>query len=121
MPVADLHDANLNSIELLKDDRIKLGLSDDENKTRHVIFAGVKSLICNNFREGNIVFEMDELPFNSIDKNIVESVLGISEGDSSDYVKKILSEIHSGSLKIIRIRPSYGADIIILCEGFTLE
>lgn len=84
-----------------------------------LIAAGVETLICSNFRQGNIInsvniYQPDEIPFQRLcwAYGLDETMQDIDRG------RKLLEQAREKGLSLLEITSSYGADCFVLASSF---
>jgi len=117
----ELHDAKLIGINLI-DGNLELHIASNFEIIK--IFAkGVERLICNDFREGNIILEI----FTTKDQEVCKTLLKDlypkptieTEAKHNIFLEKLLHKIASNELTLLHVAPSYGAEITALCHEVT--
>jgi hypothetical protein len=86
-----------------KEDRVVMKLDD------------VRSLKMNNFRQGNILFDVIARDGNEISHDDIEQLFGFS--DDSQVAKK-LAETDEEQLVVVEVNPSYGASFLAIAKSF---
>lgn len=91
-----------------------------------------KALGCNYYRVTDYIWQNVVFDFIEVSPNIEASELlkklnwlsleeDVSSGEISMTVERLVQAVVSGSLKILHFSPSFGADILILCEDFAIN
>jgi hypothetical protein len=88
------------------------------------VFTNVKNLVCNDFREGNIVLDF------TIEKNVLVTDHGLDKlfippaamlEKYDAYIHSVKESIKSGKMMLVTINPSYGCDGMIYCENVIFQ
>lgn len=126
-----LHDSNFTGIAVLRaDDRdeerdIRLSFESENGECFNVTLHSCKLFRCDNFRQGNVVFELSELKADKVSRHDVERLVCL---DDVEYVRnlneerltedtdKIFDLIRSRKMKFIKMGSSYGAELFALCK-----
>jgi ribosome biogenesis GTPase A len=116
-----LHDADLLAV-IISDTNLKettLRFKSVEPKIYEVTLHNVQHFRCNNFLEGNTVFEVSVL------KNIlisIEPLLWMLEQyDDHKYAESFIERIQQGKLTFIKVDSSYGAQIVAVAETIEIN
>jgi hypothetical protein len=81
--------------------------------------SGVKRLVLNDFREGNIILNAEVLPLGEADPATLARLLSGEPGD--DVVRRLLrGELWPG-VRLFRISPSYGCEALALVASVRVE
>jgi hypothetical protein len=112
----DFHDANLVSIQIGQQKEIRITCELQSGQTATVRLSGVSHFRCNDFREGNIVFEFECIRSVKVDKSEFKWLLDVDKGEFSDYIDKLCDQVEQGQLEYVKLTPSYGAMLSALCE-----
>jgi hypothetical protein len=90
--------------------------------------TGIKALHVENFREGNIVSEVEMFsvaaPISKAVKLIMDRLFPAPHPSADQvyhdryaiFIEDRISEISSGAAKLVSISSSYGADLLAFCE-----
>lgn len=111
-----LHDSNLLAIIISETDskQITIRFKSVESIIYEVILNRVEHFRCNDFLQGNIVFEI------SISKGIIvdkEELLWIwNNKQKPQYIEKMIEKINNGELTFLEVGSSYGAKIVAIAE-----
>jgi hypothetical protein len=74
-----------------------------------------------NVREGNLIFDLTVLETNQVTANDIEEVYEPSEQAKNEQIAKWLASVQRDRLKLFRMRSSYGAECLALCEKVELS
>lgn len=112
----DLHDSNLLSIESDTDQAIlKFRLVSGDLVQATLI--GVDRLVCDNFREGNIVLDVtieSEAAGSVLDKLFIPPRIKNEKYEA--FISTVRQKLKEGMMKIVSINPSYGCESIVYCK-----
>ena len=132
---ARLHDSQFMGIRILstaKNDEgedIQLSFTSVEGEIFQIILRNTQMLKCDNFRNGNTVFDISELKSNEVSRHAlerlachddIEYVRGLNEDGLTKETERIREIIRSG-MKYIEMGSSYGADLLAICERVEIE
>ncbi len=119
--IVELHDWLLESIELGQE-QAKFAFRHFECEERRTLSAkGVKYLVCNNVREGNIVLSVD-IGAEFISEDALRRLLDDNpHADLSEHREKLCIALQSGDLQFMQVVPSYGAEILLIATCILSE
>jgi len=119
----NLHDSNLVSVESYEDQAtLKFRLV--SNELIQAVFSNVNKLVCNNFREGNVVLDV------TVERMVKISAHGLNKlftppramfEKYNAYIRSVNESIESGTMMLVTINPSYGCESIIYCESVCFQ
>jgi hypothetical protein len=116
---SSFHDANFNGI-IVEQNKAELSFRLSTGVAVKVLLDNLNRLLCNDFREGNIVLEVTV----SSDISICEPLLDILFPKPAgmldqhySFMELTRNKLLKGELVILHIAPSYGGDLVALCEG----
>ena len=127
-----LHDAIFNGILLDGKHSCVLHFTHEDGSTCVVSLNGLRELLLNEFRQGNIVSEFQIVSGEAVPSNIDPRRLFVAPHASADetYHAKFrafcdarIAAIESGALTLVEITSvscDYGADLIAICEEVRL-
>lgn len=115
-----LHDAKLWKIELNEPSTVILGFRDQAGLVYYMTLLSVEYFKCDDFREGNIVFEVTEADPAHIDMPALRRLLHLRENETTQQLQNIINELRSRTKKLIQLTPSYGSEITCICADFSL-
>lgn len=111
------HDGILKKIEILDDNNLDISIKTTNKKIYNVIFYNIEYLNINNFKIGNIILDIEIWQLCDCSTNFLKKIL---ENDQNiEYFTQILEKIKLDKLSLIIINPSYGAELVCICESFT--
>lgn len=132
---ARLHDSLFTGIMILgtaendKRTDIQLCFTSVKGESFQIILRNIQMFKCDNFREGNTVFEIRELKAEEVSRHSlerlachddIEYVRGLGEERLTKETEQISDIIRSG-MKYIEMGSSYGADILAICENVEID
>jgi len=113
-----VHDRKISSIEF-SEEELKLTLVESEFDSVKIRCLGVLEVACNAFRKGNIVLDIsvysgaDEFTV-LLEKLYPKPKVSIEKFDR--FLQNIRTRITNNELIIVQLNPSYGGEVIVLCE-----
>jgi hypothetical protein len=122
----DLHDCELRGISVKKSPEgprsCTLHIASEADEI-YIVLSGVKFLLCDNFRVGNIIFELSEV--SGITDLEARKLIGLPlAGDITPQqvqsIQSIKDAMSSGLLRFVQLHSSYGAEVCVLCEALTV-
>lgn len=102
---------------LLTNGGVQLFLSTDEQQSFIFHLAGLRSLRLNDFRQGNIIFDVIVRAGDEVTSRDIVELFGFL--DEEKALQK-LEEVHREGLIVLEINPSYGASCLMLATSVTL-
>ena len=115
-----VHDADLFGIVSCPDRRMLLLLRDVHGKTHCLSLCGVERFKGDDFRQGNIVLDIEIQTGSSVNSEDIAGVYGIDVSTSADSFENIMGKFDSGQLKLVRLDTSYGFSFLCVCEGIEI-
>jgi len=90
-----------------------------------VSFAGKLLLLCDGLRQGNIILEIVVESGELEDYALLNKLYRISD-DTEDapgrkYLDTMKSMIKAKEMKMVRINPSYGCEIVMVCNSISVS
>ncbi len=76
-------------------------------------------MLCNNLKEGNTVLEVSIVRESKYRESLLYKLFDLSDNEkisNPDYVRKIKKKLEDQELIILLVAPSYGCELIALCE-----
>jgi hypothetical protein len=125
---ANLHDAKLVGIGYEANKCIRLTFTTATSGRVELLLLGVRRFVANHLWEGNIVLDVTSTKFGTIEPSGVLSLVQDSFPDefgarvptwrqgSKDQWHQWLQQIEQGHLHVLLVEPSYGADVIAICD-----
>jgi hypothetical protein len=92
-----------------------------DKKRSSVLLSGVAALRIENVREGNLIFDLAVLETNQVTADHIEYVYDPSEQAKNEQIANLLASAQRDRLKLFRMRSSYGAECLALCEKVELS
>ena len=114
------HDASLQSIDI-RDGETVLRLRGVDESVHHIYLRAVKRLRGLDFREGNIVFEIEVTAGSMPSMKVLRRLFDLEENEHPDFLEKFAKGIEKGDLTLVHLTPSYGCELIALCKSCTIE
>ena len=131
-----LHDSLFMGIRILgtgkkgEERNIRLFFVSDKGDSFQITLHNTQMLKCDNFRQGNIVFDLSELNPDKVSRidierlichDDIEHVRNLNEERLTKDTERISEIIRSGEMKFIKMGSSYGAVLLALCERAAVE
>ena len=118
------HDSKISKFVFL-DDEVKLYFKLVDGECLCVSFAGQLLLLCDDLREGNIVFEIIVETGELEDYALLNKLYWISD-DSEDepgrkHLEAMIGLIKAKEMKVVRISSSYGFEITMVCKNISVS
>ncbi|HTY70008.1 MAG TPA: hypothetical protein VMH36_25360 [Alphaproteobacteria bacterium] len=113
------HDAKVVSIDLgpAENRTAVIGLVDAAGKSYELLLDNLERMRCFDFREGNIVLELTTTTGSTPPLNVMEKLFDLApETAQPTYLTDRIKKIETGHLTLLHIAPSYGCEIIALCD-----
>jgi hypothetical protein len=76
-----------------------------------IILRGVKSLVMNDFRQGNIILDLEWVDAMNISDSAILDYYSMPKGEAAVLRDRWIKEINGRQLHAIEISPSYGANL----------
>jgi hypothetical protein len=128
-----MHDGTLTSVAVGEGGAVLL-LTHVDGRQFKLILSGVESLVINDFREGNIILELQVVVGSRFDE------FGLSAGDiraafemlftrphadaDAEYhdaydvaLDKQIRRLEDGDMRLVILDPAYGADLLAFCAS----
>ena len=112
--VPDLHDGSLIGIEIDANDIIA-SFRTVNGKPVELRFRSVHYFKCDDFREGNIVLDLEISHAGDIEPKSLGAWL--HGNPTASELKALISKVKSSNWKCVMINPSYGAEVTCICEN----
>ena len=135
-PLTGFHDGKLESVAV-SDGTAAFGLAHVDGRRFRLNLSGVEALSINDFREGNIILELQVLSASDFEK------AGLSAGDVRAMLEVLFPRPHAnaapnyheaydgflqsqheridqGLAKLVLLDPAYGADLVAFCASAEL-
>ena len=116
------HDARLISIELKDNCSAVIALLDDGDGAKHeLFFEQLDRMRCIDFREGNIVLDVEIYKCTAPPIDILERLFAVTtQKEIPAYLDVRIKKVEAGELTLVHITPSYGAELIALCGSLRI-
>lgn len=126
-----LHDGHLLGLDLVRKAVLHVRLRNLAGKGYLLELSGLRQLRCGEFREGNIVLDVEIMrgtPSGLEEANTREALVRSLVGElhptvqdpfrskNESYIVNLLTSIKDGNLTLVRIDASYGCELTALCE-----
>jgi hypothetical protein len=115
------HDGNVTSIELQGDRKVVIGLIDENGERWSLSLSGVDRMRAMDFMDGNIVLEVIQLSQQEPPLEPLRKLYGLGQDEFPDFLASKVGSIRTGEAILVHIVPSYGCELIALCEKTGLE
>lgn len=120
-----LHDGSIIGIQSSDGQDVMLTIRCDDSDAYELVFHSVRSFKCDNYREGNIILDVEEVGAEELARDLrwlfAHTGEPPSEVRSDVLVGETKAKILSGKLKLVRINPSYGAEAMCLCRDYSVR
>jgi hypothetical protein len=119
------HDAELLKVELKNND-VELFIKLIDKTIITVTLDSVERMLCNSFREGNIILSVDVLN-DTLSWNfstLLADIFELNEHERKEnpaYFLKTKEKINNQELVLFHISPSYGCEMIALCKDVVIN
>ena len=119
MSSPNLHDARLLGM-FVSDNKTATVLFRSENGQRHeLLLKEVEHLVANDFREGNIVLDVEIYDGESFDSKLLSEIYGKNYLTAHPGFKsEIRRKVKNGELKLVSVNPSYGCSLLCICKEY---
>jgi hypothetical protein len=119
------HDAELLKVELKNND-VELFIKLIDKTIITVTLDSVERMLCNSFRQGNIILSVDVLNDTSswCFPTLLAELFELNEQEKKEnpaYLLKIKEKINNQELVLFYISPSYGCELIALCKDVVIN
>jgi hypothetical protein len=125
-----LHDAEIIKVELTGDCGVSLLFVTKEKVRYEIALHKVERFRANDFLEGNIVSEVTIQTGEKADPHIVTKYLfdlfdidkivsDVGRAATVNQIQTLVDRIRAGDFKLIYIEPSYGCEIVGVCQSIS--
>lgn len=111
------HDANFVGLRCGSEDTVTLYFVSEDGVEFDTTLYGVRRLRCDDFRKGNIVFDLERVGAANVDKSEIEFLFDLNERENPDLVREVLLKLENEQFVFVRLTSSYGASLCALCES----
>jgi hypothetical protein len=123
-----LHDGYLLGLEL-DEGALRVRMRDIAGQAFTMRLKGLERLLSNEFREGNIIFDIQIVCGFKPDISYVRRLLGeLHSSAGSPYreqheraIEDRMQEVTEGKLTLVVIEPSYGCELVALCREVQID
>ena len=116
----NLHDGAVEGIELETGQGLRIALRGIAGRAYRLRMKGLRRLLCNEFREGNIILSLSIERRMRPDLRWLRHLLGRTK-DEDRLVAEAARAVAEGRLTLVTIVPSYGCELAALCESAEIE
>ena len=129
--IPSFHDGHVTSI-VLGEKAATLGLRQSDGSSYELILEGVEALQVDDFRQGNIINQIDLVSGRHLDGgafDILERLFPPPHAQSAEpfhrahsaFLAERTAKIASGEAALVTITPSYGCDLVAYCASAGLH
>ena len=119
----NFHDGNLTGLSVFER-TATLSIVRYDGTRWQIELSGVRHLKADDFREGNIISHCEVVTNSEPSRALLEAVAsGPHESAAQEYhdqyrlfIDGIVEQVKSGSLSLLSVEPSYGCDVLAVCE-----
>jgi hypothetical protein len=119
-----LHDGYVDGMHLTTDQGATVSLRDINGQTFSMQLIGVVALVCNDFREANIIYDIQlacgQLPDASILAALLIAPRPSAAQEFHDRHAQLLQQyaekVRERALILVSLRRSYGCELVALCR-----
>lgn len=116
-----VHDSLLTGIQRAQGEDLLLFFTSEKGRNFALRLEGVEHFLCNEFREANIVFDVEVGEKESVNIDAVRKLLYLNENEDSAQLENYAKRIGEGDNILLTLTCSYGCEIFCLCKGFRIE
>lgn len=116
-----VHDSLLTGIQGAEGKDLLLFFTSEDGQDFTLRLQGVEQFLCNEFREGNIVFDIVIESKDRFDRNALRKLLELGKNRSSSALESYAERLSEGEIILLTVTCSYGCEILCVCRGFHLE
>lgn len=114
--MAEFHDSSFIGLNI-SESCAAITVLTTRKKIIKVEFTGVQRLMCNDFREGNIVLDFGKLEIQSQQEYYLSKLFSVDQTiDTPKYIMDVMSKLNDDILQLYLLSPSYGGELIVLCN-----
>lgn len=106
----NFHDGYINGV-LVAEESASIFLRTVSSEKFTIVLHGVKSLVMNDFRQGNIILDLEWVDAVNVSDSAILDYYSMPEGEVAVLRERWINEIKGRQLQAIEISPSYGADL----------
>lgn len=125
----NLHDGFVDGVQLVSENAVDVSLRDVRGKTFVMQLVGVEALLCEDFRLGNIILDVQIVSGAAPDKDIINSMFVPPHPAAArefhdrheGFLERKIDKVSEGTLKLILIVPSCGCSLRALCREVNIS
>ena len=121
MDIPDLHDGTITGLRLIEPTSLRVDVSDWRGNRYAITLTGLQRLKCLDFREGNIILDVDVYRGVLPPESALREVLNRRNNETSEHMKNLSRSIEVGDMTLLNITPSYGCEVIAICSDIYIE
>ncbi len=115
-----LHDGFVDGVRMADDKTAVLSLRDIRGQRFTMQLIGVERLVCDDFRQGNIILSIEIVSGMAPNMDALGSLFHLLPEEARDqpppYLELRAKQVAEGSLVLVTIEPSYGCKLTALCR-----
>ena len=113
----DFHDGRLRGILVDLNSTLLITCAGENRRKEYVLkVPKINSLVVNNFRQGNIIFNIYLFPEGKSSREVVALALGIGDAEDQGPVDRMETKIRQNDWITIHITSSYGCELAAIAE-----
>lgn len=122
-----LHDGFVDGIHFPNDTTARLWLREVGGRAYVMDLIGVDRLLCNDFRQGNIILAISATTGVSPDRRALDFLFGPPPDAEpfrkrhAESVEREIRRIMDGTVTLVAIIPSYGCELVALCTKVLIQ
>jgi hypothetical protein len=125
----NLHDGQVLGLHLPERASARVTLADANNQRFLLEMSAVQRLLCNGFAEGNIISELIITTRRAPTLEALRRLVGELHPNVGEpyrtrhenWVSECEAKISNGQLSFVELVPSYGCELLALCESLQLS
>lgn len=106
----NFHDGHVDGV-LVAEGSASIFLRTVSSEKFTIVLRGVKSLVMNDFRQGNIILDLEWVDAMNISDSAILDYYWMPKGEAAVLRERWINEIKGMQLRAIEISPSYGANL----------
>jgi hypothetical protein len=106
----NFHDGHVDGV-LVAEGSASIFLRTVSSEKFTIVLRGVKSLVMNDFRQGNIILDLEWVDAMNISDSAILDYYWMPKGEAAVLRERWIKEIKGSQLHAIEISPSYGANL----------
>ena len=113
----EFHDGLLRGILVDRNSTLAITCTDENRQQDYtLIIPKTKSLVVNDFRQGNIIFNIYLFEGRASPRAVISQAMGIGDAEKQSPVDLMEARIWENNWVTIHITPSYGCEAFGICE-----